>query len=71
MEGYLEHLGLVSENCVGLLTAVSMENLQVCALRQDDWDVTCFATVGVSNAARAGDGLRSSEPPAPLTSSSL
>ena len=58
MRGYLERLSLKPETCVGLLTAVSMKDLQVCTLSQDGWEVTCFATVGVSNAARAG-GLES------------
>ena len=54
MKGYLERLNLDPAACVGLLTAVSIKDLQVCTLSQDEWEVTCFATVGVSNAARAG-----------------
>lgn len=45
----------VEEGCVGLMTAVPMTQLVTGRLESEGVWVECFATVGVTNAVRAGD----------------
>ncbi|WP_404840852.1 adenosylcobinamide amidohydrolase [Alkalilimnicola ehrlichii] len=54
MSDYLGQLGLPSEQCVGLLTAVHMQNLVRRREQWQGWAIEALATVGVRNAARAG-----------------
>lgn len=55
---YLKRIALnlgVDPDCVGLMTAVPMKQVVTCRDEQDGIWVECFATVGVTNAVRAGE----------------
>ena len=54
MESYLEALGHEPQNCIGLLTGVSVTGTQRVKQSKDDWSVEAFVTAGTSNAAAAG-----------------
>lgn len=45
----------VESDCVGLMTAVPMTQVVSCREERDGLWVECFATVGVTNAVRAGE----------------
>ncbi|MBI4002649.1 MAG: adenosylcobinamide amidohydrolase [Nitrospira defluvii] len=45
----------VDRDCVGLMTAVPMKQVMISREVQNDIWVECFATVGVTNAVRAGE----------------
>lgn len=55
-----ESLGIESD-CVGLMTAVPMTQVVTCREERDGLWVECFATVGVTNAVRAGEIPRQNE----------
>lgn len=51
----------VNADCVGLMTAVPMKQVVTCRKEADGIWVECFATVGVTNAVRAGETPASEE----------
>ncbi len=51
----------VDSDCVGLMTAVPMTQVVTCRDARDGIRVECFATVGVTNAVRAGEPSRRAE----------
>ncbi len=51
----------VEQDCVGLMTAVPMTQVVTCRDVRDGIWVECFATVGVTNAVRAGEIPRREE----------
>jgi adenosylcobinamide hydrolase len=54
MQAYLRALDLEPKACIGLITAVSMAELRGAVASADGWQAHTLATVGVSNAAKAG-----------------
>jgi iron complex transport system ATP-binding protein len=55
---YLRRLAIAldaDENCVGLMTAVPLKQLVIGREESEEIWVECFATVGVTNAVRAGE----------------
>ena len=55
---YLKRIAVdlgVDPDCVGLMTAVPMKQVVTCRDKADGLWVECFATVGVTNAVRAGE----------------
>lgn len=54
MRRYARHLGLAEQNCIGFITAVSMDKLQSSEFREAEWRVKSFVSAGTGNASRAG-----------------
>lgn len=54
MRKYAQTLKLDADRCIGLMTAVSVQNTHTFELEHNGWVVKSFVTAGVSNAARAG-----------------
>lgn len=61
MARYVAGLGLEPETTVGLITAVSIADLQVAAAARGAWRVYTFVTAGTGNAAAAGGRFPSGE----------
>jgi adenosylcobinamide hydrolase len=57
----------VDDNCVGLMTAVPMKQLVIGREESEGIWVECFATVGITNAVRAGEWPRVGSDPRRVT----